>query len=497
MPPRTQFMATVQNRAITLDDLFPSADESATSAVGLVADPGPVDSFDDAPDEKTEPELAAEERLGSDRMHSAILALGRRIVARPGSDLLMHDALELLLDTFDLDCGLVAENATTGGGLVVRAGAAAQGPMPSLGHIVGERSLAGQAFATGQLQFSPNLAADVQSDNTTLRSLGIASAIAAPLRLVGENIGALVIGSVRSREFTAAELAGVEAVSLLLMSALAYYRADDRRQRQAELSQALQHTTPLPVVLLDEGRKIVEVNRRCLEISGFRQRDLIDRSFCEALCTPAAGGEIQAALAQVNADKSFTQISSQLLDKDGAQHAIVWSLCPTQHPTTSGPCLLLVGTPAGQLNQSAAAPAVALSASAGALPAAGKSPLPKPPEHKAPTAQEIEQLQAALSERNKNLRSSQRKTFPFYQPLAPYRGKDPADSEFFVARFRDISAGGLSFITTEKPTYSAVIVKLGTAAEPKKMIAKIVRAVPIVEDGKPAFLVGCTFIRRA
>jgi hypothetical protein len=97
----------------------------------------------------------------------------------------------------------------------------------------------------------------------------------------------------------------------------------------------------------------------------------------------------------------------------------------------------------------------------------------------------------------REMRTSERKSFPFYQRLAPYRDREPAAGEYFMARFRDISAGGLSFIAAEKPTYPAVIVELGTRSQPKKMIAMIKRVEPVLDDATPAFLVCCKFLRRA
>ncbi len=87
---------------------------------------------------------------------------------------------------------------------------------------------------------------------------------------------------------------------------------------------------------------------------------------------------------------------------------------------------------------------------------------------------------------------------PYYrqQFLAPYDGKNPPSAEDFrLLCCHDISSGGFSFFSPDRPTFDQLVVALGRAPF-VYMIAQVLHARPVEDEPSGNYLVGCRFLRR-
>ncbi len=95
------------------------------------------------------------------------------------------------------------------------------------------------------------------------------------------------------------------------------------------------------------------------------------------------------------------------------------------------------------------------------------------------------------------LRSSPRRAYPYRQSVAPLLGgKLPTKSQFKQVQFRDISAGGVSFLMSERPNFDFLVLQLGIDANVHYMSARVVNASETVTDAGTMYLVGCRFLER-
>lgn len=101
--------------------------------------------------------------------------------------------------------------------------------------------------------------------------------------------------------------------------------------------------------------------------------------------------------------------------------------------------------------------------------------------------QMIEQQEGAATEDG---RRHPRSAYPRLQMVAPViAGRPPEQGDFREVRCLDLSAGGISFLTTEVPESGQYIVALGTPPNVIHLTAEVVR-------DAPQRLVGCRFTGR-
>ncbi len=94
-------------------------------------------------------------------------------------------------------------------------------------------------------------------------------------------------------------------------------------------------------------------------------------------------------------------------------------------------------------------------------------------------------------------RASPRRAYPYRQSVAPIlHGKLPTKDQFIQVQFRDISAGGVSFLINQRPAFDALVLELGCGPNVHYMSAQIVNVVDTVTPSGPMFLVGCRFLNR-
>jgi hypothetical protein len=104
---------------------------------------------------------------------------------------------------------------------------------------------------------------------------------------------------------------------------------------------------------------------------------------------------------------------------------------------------------------------------------------------------------AAPKKTGKTLRESARRSYRFRQKMAPVlNGMLPDRDRLAEVPFRDISAGGASFVLDKQPSFNAVVIELGLGKNVSHVAAEIVRVEPIAVDGRTVYVIGCKFTGR-
>ncbi len=416
------------------------------------------------------------------RQQAALLAFGRRTAVPPELSVLLRDALTFLIDACELEYGLFAEPAAEPGQLVVQAEAHGAGvPAGSEIATFGSQSIAFHAVDSGRLCVAADLATDQHYKDAALRKLGVVSAVAVPLQHCDQRFGALVLGATAPKKLTSDDLAFLEAVSHLLSFAIARDKIEQILKEERLINTEIYDALPQIVLLLDNQGRILRANRACEELTGFQAHDLVGRMLWNSLAAPECAAALEAEFLQTLTGDKRLRHESSLLTKHGDRKQLLWthSALRASKVLFTGDVLeeRLAGVDAPILRSGLTPPPNRTSGGNGNDPAGGRDQPKDTPS-------------------GRERRTSVRRTFPFQQRIAPYRGVPPIDSDFFLARFSDISAGGASFILAQKPDYKAVVIELGSAPKTTKIYSDIVRVVPITDEGRSAYLIGCRFMER-
>ncbi len=95
-----------------------------------------------------------------------------------------------------------------------------------------------------------------------------------------------------------------------------------------------------------------------------------------------------------------------------------------------------------------------------------------------------------------NRRRSDRRSFDCVQLLAFCDGRSPpAQRDFRLARFHDLSPGGFSFFTSEAPQLQFVVVALGSVPF-SFFLAQILHVHAVRANVRGPYLLGCRFAKR-
>lgn len=91
-----------------------------------------------------------------------------------------------------------------------------------------------------------------------------------------------------------------------------------------------------------------------------------------------------------------------------------------------------------------------------------------------------------------------RHPFRDLQQIAPYRlgGKLPTPSDFYPVRCYDLSAKGISFLSSTPPDFQALVIRLGNPPGARYMISSIANVAPMYTGDEEQYRIGCTFVSR-
>src|SRR5487761_736045 len=91
-----------------------------------------------------------------------------------------------------------------------------------------------------------------------------------------------------------------------------------------------------------------------------------------------------------------------------------------------------------------------------------------------------------------------RHPFRDLQKIAGYKlgGPLPTAREFQQVRCYDLSVRGISFLSSTRPDYQALVVRLGSPPDARYMISSIANVAVVMHGDEQVFRVGCTFVSR-
>lgn len=439
-----------------------------------------------------------------DRWGLALVALGRRAVASPDVELLMHDAAAMLAESLDADMSGVAELLDDGAYLSVQLT-----PSQTHSHTASarqrtpasaDRSLAAFALAAGQPVASADLNQEARFTDVFLRKQQVRSAIACPLKLSDQAYGALLVGKSVPHMFAEQDLLFVEAIGHLITTTIARERAEQTLADQLRLDSAVLDTIEALVIVLDRETRIMQFNRACEQIAGFSLLELRQRAFCSAFLVPEEVRLVKGALDQLQRSSEPVEFESYVLTKHGVRRRIAWAF--TRLSDAEGNVESLVGTGiditekcdletklerARALTGDPVRPA-ALSAACESDAARDRE------EDEISRARPFQSIPPGIFG---DRRSRARRAYPYVQLLAPIvDNRLPPIHEFREVQCRDIGAGGFSFFAENPPAEADLIVAFGAGESLTYLTARQIHLTPTSRNGQSLYIVGCRYTGR-
>jgi PAS domain S-box-containing protein len=417
---------------------------------------------------------------------TTILAIARRIAASVGStENLVPDAASALAESLGFDfCGS-AQPSPDGAMSLTLCSVRHDVIVPTEPAPVADQpegSLVGFTMAKGRLTTTPNLEEETRYRDLLLERSQAQSAIACPLRSGSVSHGCILLGSQSRKQLLPTELVCIETICHLVAAALARSRAEALLEK-SRYSTGVLEALDTPFVVLDKDLRLLQVNRSCLDLSGFSASDVEQRKFCSAFVTAEEESAIDKHFDQLLRDGKPCQFEARLLLKHGDECRVEWRFRRLAEEFGG----VLVGTGIDVTAKSELEKQVAK------LQQKHAAPKEEAPKVEAPVAS----TKPDTTGDNGNRRRFPRLPYPYMQRIcAALDGRIPELTEFAEIECRDISAGGFSYYTDQKPTVNDFVVAFGADGMEKLLNARVVHFRPAVRNRRMGFIVGCQFTGR-
>ena len=440
------------------------------------------------------------------RRQQALVAFGRRTNAQPPWDVLMQDAVALVVEILGAELGGVGvvegeTLAMTIGGR--RRPAAAGTPAVAQVHrcpVADTNSMAAYALRTGTLAVSADICTDRRFRDSFLEKLGIAGAMAVPLHVGGRPFGALGVYATARREFTFDDVAFAETIVHLLSASIARIRVEQKLEQTSAIQSGVLEMLDAMVMMLDLDGRIVGMNRACEQLTQYRADEVRNKPLWSVLSAPEEANLLEAIFRGARADQTPNEFDGYVLAKDGTRRRVAWSLkalCTGEVQT-----ILMTGTDQTANVQTKAelekVKALAEQTTATLTQLCTRLAGPSAASDPAPVPLETAPADPVLSANSgAERRRSFRRAYRYRQAVAPMAGGVvPARREFFEVDCWDISLGGIAFFLDRPPDFQTLVVSLGRPPALNYFTAQVVRVARMEQHGRMRYLVGCRFLER-
>jgi PAS domain S-box-containing protein len=454
-----------------------------------------------------EPPASREEGRNPAKRQQALLALGRRAMSCPGPLQLMQDAASLMAAMLGTEHWLVAEMVAEDElvlhlGILGRDG---QPPETVVGRVPADRtrSLAGHALRAGQSPIVADLSRATHFEDRFLKEHGIGTALAIPLGLPHQPLGALAACSSNARSFADDDLVFAETIAQLVTTAVAWGRAEQTLAIQQRRSQGFLETVKAMVLLLDAEGRIVEANRTCQQLTGFKFEEIRGRHLWKAFPSAQELELFQTVFPQLLQEGNPVQYESCVLTKALEWRQIAWSCSVIRDNTGAIDAILATGIDLTEQRHAEAKLSERTMAADSVWPFADRE---EPSSFELPLGGTVASAKASPSTsttREENSRAQaerrrrERRLYPYQQLIAPvFDGMLPRPNDFYHVLCHDISAGGFAFLSAEPTPFDSLVVALGTAPALTHLHAQIKHVTEVQYQGKRAFVVGCAYTGR-
>lgn len=454
------------------------------------------------------------------RQREAILAFGRRVVSRPNVTVLTQDAVALVAEMLQVDVvGYVSELGEQQFTLLL---SSPNFECDSDRHTLyytrlDSASLAGRAMETTLPVVCQDLNSDTSIADPQLVDLGISAAVAVPLQLHGDTLGALAVFSREARSFGAQEILFAETIAHLLATTIARVRAEQSLDSARTLLDAVVNNTDTCVIAMGCDGRIRQVNKCCEEWSGIDSEELLDRPYWNTFVAAEELAVVRGAFQEALSGAPPKKFESWFQPSTGATRRVAWSPGVKRAPDGTVEEVIFSGTDithtvelekrARQLaaeNERARRAIEELKQQVEDLTAIASSPTepsqPVPAERVEGRSwlhgvRPFEKIPHAPVEVERRL--SPRRAYPYFQKIAPVsHGRLPAKEQFREVPFRDISSGGVSFLLWYEPDFQQLVVELGRGRHVARLSADVVWVRRVRDGDSDSFLVGCKFTGR-
>jgi PAS domain S-box-containing protein len=444
------------------------------------------------------------------RQRAVILAYCRRSVARGEPAKLMLDAASLISETLQATVRATVErvDSTDTWRLHLLLPDGGSESNEQLYCAEPKQSFAAFAIAAGRPVTCADLASETRFQDPFLLQSGIVSGLMLPLRLDGRTVGAIGVYSERRHEFSVDDVEFADTIAHMLVSAIARIETAAALDCSRRTLETVFETAESIVILADLEGRITRINRAGERLIGYTNDEIARRPLWEFAATD---GEVQVAREKFRAGLESEQAvayESDLQTKHGERRRIRWSQAAMLDEFATPRSMVLTGLDItglerleGELHDIRAAKQRVQEQLREQL-SRGNSGSPAPRVEPAKTGEAGEHaggdpFRLLGDSQHQQLRSSPRRSYPYRQSLAPIvDGKLPSKDEFVEVQFRDISAGGVSFLFDKRPQFSTLVLALGCPPNVHYVKGQIVNATETVNEGNKAFLVGCRFLER-
>lgn len=409
------------------------------------------------------------------KKQQAVVAMGRRAVAPPELDLLLHDAASLIAELLDVEHYLVAECFSEDAALRLELTSRQADESPARIHRTsreGSESLAGFVLQVAHPVAVENLADERRFQEPWLVGQGMRGALAVPLVLPDRAFGALIACSSQSRRFSEEDLLFAETIAHLVTTTIARGEAEKNLEAERTLAASVLQAVGALVLVLDRQGRIRHVNRACERISGFSLAELKDQPIWETLSAPDEVDLFQLLFQKLLEGVTPVEYEGLLLTKHSDRRNIAWSCSAV--PNSQGGVQSIIATGLDITEQRRA-------------------------EAEVKTRQAGERPGSSVTDStiNQERRRRPRRSYPYRQSIAPViQGAMPPKSAFVEIECNDIAAGGFSFLSPQPPPSNSLIVALGVAPKLTYLKAEIVHVRRVQNEGRSMYLIGCSYIGR-
>jgi len=448
---------------------------------------------------------------GAELRQAVLVALGRRVMSPPESNVLLKDAAELVAEAL---------------GTRFFGYACVHRDSPRAILHLGDRLQSGDAMDEQQQRADDpkraigwcltkaktlvvdDLNIDAPIQDSTLLDCGIRSVLMCPLMHVDRAFGTLGVFDPEPRAFDRQERMFVESVAHLMTTTLARNDAEEALARHASFSQMVLQTLEAPVITLSSDARVLDLNRAAEELTGFSRKSIRDRHFLSAFLIPEEVALVEEAFEQLRRGNSPARFDSFLLTREGERRRVSWSFSTFNEEPSSGNGgsdaadgggLKLIGTGIDITKQCEAL-----------------ERLEQVERESRETKDSLDQIKRGIessgfvfdvetgtlttlgTDEVQDRRNRTRREYPYVQFVGSIRdGKLPPRKLFRQVRCRDISPRGFAFYSPESPTETQLVIAFGQQPDIIYLVAEVVHVTPVEQNGKPMYVVGCQYVGRA
>lgn len=440
------------------------------------------------------------------RQRAVVLAYGRRQNSRSSTSAIMRDAASLIAETLQmplmgsfLPCDLGYQLTLSPVDSVNEA--------DQVTHIFPSSidSMLSYAFKVGQPVASCELTSENRFRDRFLMDRGVVSVLIAPLRLDRRELGAVVVASPHGRNFSVDDLEFVETIVHLLTATLARVSAEASLLTERGTLCALMQSSDALIIVTDLDGNVTRINEACEQVCGFGNDELVGRSVWGTLAAPKDLKRVMGLFRTVTASGETQGCETEVLTKHGDQRRIRWAQAAIVDNMSRPLAVVISGVDITEqkrlefeLEQNRASMEKMQKAIADLLAQIEDENKTQHVAESAPPELDSQPFgPVSDSGEMEQLRSSPRRAYPYRQQVAPYlNGVLPSRGEFSEVQFRDISAGGVSFVLDHPPAFDMVVLALGCPPNFHYVSARVVNVSEELHKDGHNFIVGCCFVGR-